>query len=113
MAVKYDRDEILGLGKTDIRWFMGSAFNIIDKDSKLVPWVFNRVQNDYWPKIKPRDIILKARKMGFSMIRLGRMVAKCQTMENRRCVIVSHEGEATKRLLDRAHKLLEAVPGNP
>jgi hypothetical protein len=97
-----DRDELLHRGKTDQRFLIETAFNLVDKNSKKVPFIFNPAQNDYWDKITERDLDLKARKLGFSSLRLARMIAKCQVMENRRCVVVSHEQEATVRLLERA-----------
>ena len=100
-------DSILERGAADPRWFIETAFTIVNKDSKRVPFLFNKVQSDYWDKITPRDLVLKARKMGFSTIRLARMLAKCATMPNRNCVVVSHAEDATERLLGRLHDLID------
>ena len=100
-------DQILEKGRTDLRWLIESIFFVVNKDSQRVPFIFNQAQADYWPKISPRDIILKARKEGFSTIRLARMAAKCLTMRNRHCVVVSHEEKSTTRLLERLKYLLE------
>lgn len=92
------------------RFLIESAFSILDKNSREVPFILNTVQDRYWNNIRRRDIVLKARKMGFSTIRLARMLAKCQIMQNRRCVVVSHEKESTQRLLGRARHMLESMP---
>ena len=99
--------QVLEKGRTDLRWLIESIFFLVNKDSQRVPFIFNPAQDDYWPKISPRDIILKARKEGFSTIRLARMAAKCITMRNRHCVVVSHEEKSTTRLLERLKYLLE------
>jgi hypothetical protein len=99
--------QVLEKGRTDLRWLIETCFSLVNKDSKRVPFLFNPAQAHYWPRISPRDIILKARKEGFSTIRLARMVAKCMTMQNRHCVVVSHEEKSTQRLLERAVYLLD------
>lgn len=100
-------EQVLEKGRTDLRWLIETCFSLVNKDSARVPFVFNKAQDNYWPRISPRDIILKARKEGFSTIRLARMVAKCMVMKNRHCVVVSHEEKSTQRLLERAVYLLE------
>ena len=100
-------EEMLERGKTDMRFMIETIFSIVNKDSQKVPFIFNRSQDHYWGRITPRDLIVKARKQGFSTIRLARMVAKCLTMENRHCVVVSHEEKSTMRLLERAHYLID------
>lgn len=100
-------DEILAKGATDHRWLIETCFSLVSKDSVKVPFLFNRSQDHYWGRISPRDLIVKARKQGFSTIRLARMVAKCMTMKNRHCVVVSHEEKSTMRLLERAVYMIE------
>ncbi len=99
--------QILEKGKGDLRWLIEGNFSLVNKDSVKVPFLFNAAQDHYWPRISARDVILKARKEGFSTIRLARMVAKCMTMENRHCVVVSHEEQSTQRLLERAVYMLD------
>ncbi len=91
----------------DLKVVIESTFSILNKDSKLVPLIFNVVQQDYWPKITSRDIVLKARKMGFTTVRVARLVAKCALMPYRRCIVVSHEEDATKRILGRAVEIIK------
>ena len=100
-------EDVLERGRKDLRWLIETCFSLVNKDSVKVPFLFNKAQDHYWPRISPRDIILKARKEGFSTIRLARMVAKCMTMKNRHCVVVSHEEKSTARLLERAVYLLD------
>ena len=100
-------EQMLECGRNDLRWLIETCFSLVNKDSHKVPFLFNPAQDHYWPRISSRDIILKARKEGFSTIRLARMVAKCMTMKNRHCVVVSHEEKSTQRLLERAVYLLD------
>lgn len=105
--MKTDTEAILEKGKTDLRWLIESSFTIVNKDSVRVPFLFNKAQDHYWGRITTRDLILKARKMGFSTIRLSRMLAKCISQQHRHCVVVSHAEDATERLLGRVHDLME------
>ena len=99
--------EVLEKGRTDHRWLIESCFSLINKDSQKVPFLFNPPQDHYWPLRSSRDLILKARKEGFSTIELASMAAECATMENRHCVVVSHEEKSTARLLERAIYLVD------
>ena len=89
------------------RVLIESTFFILDKDSKKVPLIFTPAQDDYWNKITARDIIDKSRKLGFTTIRLARMLAKCSQVPNRKAIIVSAEGEATERILGRVKELID------
>jgi len=93
--------------KVDPRFLIESTFYILNKESRLVPFVFNDVQSHYWPRITTRDLVLKSRKEGFTTIRLARMVAKCATIPYRRAIVVSHEEESTKRILSRAVEMIK------
>lgn len=100
-------EQIREKGRTDQRWLIETCFYVINRDSKKIPFEFNAAQAHYWERISRRDMILKSRKQGFSTLRLARMVAKCITMKNRHCVVVSHEEKSTMRLLERAVYLIE------
>ncbi|MEK6650443.1 MAG: hypothetical protein AABY75_05665 [Bacteroidota bacterium] len=88
-------------------YFIESVFYILDKDSKQVPFRLNREQRSYLVERTRQDMILKARKMGFSTLIIGLWLHACITQENQRAVIVSHEKESTERLLSRALYMIE------
>ena len=69
-------DEAVKKLSSDSRYLIESSFSIVDKDSRLKPLLFTPAQDHYWSRITPRDIIVKSRKLGFSTIRLARMVAQ-------------------------------------
>lgn len=78
-----------------------SMFQVINKAGTVVPFKLNWAQRRLDSMLTGRDIIPKARQLGMSTYFLARFTAKCMTLSNRRCVIISHEEEATKRLLQR------------
>ena len=78
-----------------------NELDIINKDREIVPFILNPPQKDFLYKITGKDIVLKARQMGFSSLILAILTIKFILGENERCVVVSHEASATQKLLDR------------
>lgn len=88
-----------------------SLFLIINKDMEEVPFVLNNPQNRMLKELEnsTRDIILKARKEGISSLILAMFMVDFLTIENVRCVVISQEEEATKKLLGRAKFFLNSL----
>jgi hypothetical protein len=90
-------------------------FFIQNKDGVKVPFVFNNAQlkldsvdNPYG---RTRIIIAKARQLGFSSSILSKFTIRCLGNEGRHAVVMSHEADATQRLLDRAQYYLKHMRG--
>jgi hypothetical protein len=85
----------------DSKFFCETSLFCVDKNSKKVPFIWNKAQNDYDKNKTNDDSILKARKMGFSLKIMADWLHACVFFENMRAVIMSHEEGATRRLLER------------
>ena len=96
----------------DPRYWIQRSLYVIDQAGKKVPFIFNPVQNDYYEKRTSRDIIVKARKQGFSTETMAEFAHACANEENTYAVIVSHEEGATQKLLKRAAYMVDnsAIP---
>ena len=70
-----------------------------DEDRQISHFVFNQAQQQYNTDKTSHDIILKARKLGFSTFKLGEYFHETVTVPNTVFVVISHEGLATRRLL--------------
>lgn len=88
-----------------------SMFCIVDKDGQKVDFRLNTVQARLDAAWSRRNIIPKARQGGISSYVIARYTAKCLAQQNRSCVIISHEADATQRLLNRAHYYLDNLKG--
>jgi hypothetical protein len=88
-----------------------SMFMIADKDSNDIPFKLNSTQRTLDENLTGRDIIPKARQEGVSSYFLARYTAACLSKRNIRAVVISHEGEATQRLLARVQYFLEHIRG--
>lgn len=88
---------------------------IQNKDGTKVPFILNGAQsfldeNDN-PGGRLRVIIAKARQKGFSSGILAKFAVRCLGKEGTHAVIISHESEATTRLLDKVHYYLKHIKG--
>lgn len=91
----------------DPRYFIERFFHIVDKSRVRVPFKFNRPQTRYYDTRTNFDLILKARKEGFSSLIEALWLHACMFGEYVRAVTMSHEMESTKRHFDRVRYFLD------
>lgn len=90
-----------------------AMFRIVNRRGETVDFTLLPQQRLLDEQFTRRNIIPKGRQgAGVSSYMVGRFTAKCLAEENRRCVIVSHDAEATGRLLDRARFILNNLKGD-
>jgi hypothetical protein len=94
------------------RQLIEAMFQIVDRAAETVDFKLKPQQVVLDENFGRRNIIPKGRQgAGVSSYVLARYVAKCLAEENRRCVIVSHETDASARLLGRARFILNNLKG--
>lgn len=86
-------------------------FRIVNKDMEAVPFKLNPPQDRMLKELNGsnRDIILKARKEGISSLVGAMFLVDWLTIENVKCVMISHEDKATQRLFDRVRYFLDSL----
>mgnify|MGYP001617758082 CR=1 FL=1 len=84
-------------------------FYIVNRDMESVPFNLRPAQKRILKELHGMDIILKARQEGISSLILAIFALDFLTIENMRCVVVSHEEKATQRLLERVKYFLESM----
>ena len=84
---------------------------IADKEGNDVPFILNSAQSALDDSFTGRDIIPKARQEGISSYYIARALAKCLSTRNVNAVIVAHEDKATKKMLKKAHYMVENMRG--
>lgn len=75
---------------------------------KEVPFKLKPPQADFLKKSTERNVILKARKMGFSSVLLAIAVTKFITGRNEKCVSMSFDKDASSKQLERAKHFLRS-----
>jgi hypothetical protein len=88
--------------------FIESELRIVSKEGEEISFMLNPAQDHFISSITGRDIILKARQLGFSSLILAIATAKFILGKNERIVCISHETKATQRLLDRVKYFITA-----
>lgn len=83
-------------------------FTIVNKDKEEVPFILNKAQNHFLQNITERNVILKARKMGFSSLLLAIAAVKFLLGENERCVSMSFDATASGKQLERAKRFIRS-----
>lgn len=82
--------------------------SIINKDKQEVPFILNKAQLHFLENATEHNVILKARKMGFSSVLLAVAVIKFLYGENERCVSMSFDKTASSKQLDRAKHFIKS-----
>ena len=96
---------------TPERLIIETFFRIPNKDGADVDFKLNEVQAKLDDERTLRNIIPKARQRGVSTYVVALFLARCLSMRNRRCVIVSHTTDSTTKLLDKAQYILRNLRG--
>ena len=76
-------------------------FHIVNKSRQEVVFNPNKVQVDFIDRMTEKNIILKARQMGFSSVILAMLTLRFIFKQNQQLVVISHETGATQKLMDR------------
>lgn len=86
-----------------------NSFLIVNKETQAVNFKLNEPQSKILHSLQSRDIILKARQEGISSLLLAIFAIDFLTIENIRCVVISHESSATQKLFDKVKYYLESL----
>ena len=95
---------------TDPKFFTQSLIWISNKDRRIVPFIFNEAQNQYYNHRTLRDIILKPRQLGFSTLILALFLHDTITCPNTVSIIVCHTQKDSAALFERSKFMLESIP---
>jgi len=90
----------------DARIFANSFLRILDKEKNLVPFQWNRAQAHFHANRTGRDLILKARQLGFSTYVQGEMFRRTVT-STQTTITLAHDAETTQKLRRMADRFYE------
>lgn len=83
------KELIAGLG--DPMWRINNLYQIVDKKKKVVTFRLNRAQKRLFARMHTRNVILKARKMGFSTAIQIFMLDTAMWSPNERCMVIAQD----------------------
>lgn len=84
-------------------------FDIVNKEGQSVPFCANNFQEIYFNNSTNKDVILKARQIGFSSLILAIFTLDFLGKENSRSVCVSHDAPSATKLLDRVKYFIDSL----
>ena len=84
-------------------------FDIVDKTGQTIPFIPNKPQEQFLDDMSGKDVILKARQIGFSSLILGIFTLDFLLVENSRSVCISHDATSATKLLDRVRFYIKSA----
>jgi hypothetical protein len=100
---------VLAKLEADPRYFVETFLWIIDKERRRVPLLFNPAQEAYYNAKTARDLILKARKEGFSTLIEALFLHACLFKPNVHAVTMAHTLDDTVIHLERVKQFVETM----
>jgi Terminase-like family. len=98
--------KIMNQPKLYIETFM----KILNKNGEIVPFKLNDMQQHIHDNSEKYTIILKARQGGGSVYCLAYALAMCCTKPNTNTLFLSHSGDSTRMIFNKAKMLYESIP---
>lgn len=95
---------------TDRRFGIENLVSIANKERGVVPFHFNRMQDDYWKHRTNHDIVVKARQLGFSSLPLGEFLLEALCAPNTKVGIIAHEDTLATKLMSVVKFFWESMP---
>jgi len=96
--------------RRDPRPWIEANLQILTKDRRIIPFVFNEVQVDYYQHRTPWDIILKPRQLGFTTAISGLFFADCLNTPNTTSVLMAHDLQSTEHIFQIAKLFWQRLP---
>lgn len=90
--------------------YFATLLRIENKERQDVSFIPNRVQRQFMGQRTGRDIVLKARQLGFTSVIMADYLVDCVTRPGTVSVVVSHEDHNTQRLFQKARKFYDSIP---
>lgn len=97
----------------DSKYFRESCFFIVNRDEQTVPFLQNAAQSKYYEEQTDDDLILKARKLGFSSEIEGDFLFDCMFKENTNAVTMAHTMDDTHIHMQRIKYYLRSMAKLP
>lgn len=91
-------EEELKANLSDWRWRINNLYFITDKNGKKIKFKLNEAQMVFFEGMHYRNIILKARQLGFTTFTMIFMLDACLFNNNTKCAVITHSRDDSIRL---------------
>lgn len=83
---------------SDVKWRMNNLYYITDKNGKKIKFRMNAAQRFFFEYMWFRNIILKARQLGFTTFQMIFMLDAALFCSNTKCAVIAHNKDDASRL---------------
>jgi hypothetical protein len=80
------------------------------KERAVAPFLLNRPQRDYYHQRTSRNLILKARQLGFTTLTCGLFFADTLLNPNTDSAVVGHDADSSQRIFQIVHLFQQRLP---
>lgn len=107
---KYTPEQKLKKIMSDPKLYIETFMSILNKNGDMVKFKLNDMQKNIHENSDKYTIILKARQGGGSVYCLAYALAMCCTKPNTNTLFLSHSGDSTRMIFNKAKMLYESIP---
>lgn len=112
LALAARAQELLNQRNDPSSWIESNLF-LRDKDRRVIPFLFNWAQEEYYQHRTPRVLICKPRQMGFATEICGLFSADTILRPSTTSVMVTHELDSASRIFRIVQLFWEGAPRVP
>jgi len=105
----HEVEQLIALGADPRPWIETNLW-LRTKQRAVVPFRLNPAQLDYYRQRTNRDLILKARQLGFTTDTCGLFFADTLLNPNTISVIVAHDADSSQRIFQIVHLFQQRLP---
>lgn len=96
---------------TSRAWRLDNLYKIKDKSGKVVTFQRNQAQRQLWRDMHTRNIVLKARQLGFSTFIQLYMLDACLFAPNTDAGVIAQTRDDAQRMFEKIHFAYDGLPG--
>lgn len=93
----------------EIEWIQ-AFIKIVDKDTKLVPFILTPEQREFVEGLCKYIIVLKSRQLGLSVCTVALSIRQCIVYPNSSCLLVSHDQKSCNAIFDKLKQQFNSLP---
>ena len=92
-----------------IEWIQ-TFIKIADKSGNIIPFILTPEQRDFLMGLDNKNIVLKSRQLGLSVVCIAESIREVVTRENCTCALISHNQSSCNAVFDKLKQQFNSLP---
>ena len=101
--------EWLWRDENKIEWIQ-TFIKIADKQGNIVPFILTPEQRDFLTNLDNKNIVLKSRQLGLSVVCIAESIREVVTRDNCTCALISHNQSSCNAVFDKLKQQYNSLP---